>query len=82
MISCSAQQDLKIKKRNDDHIKFGCYIYQDGLKYKDIVDIALQCEKLGYNSIWLKDNFIPCISAKWLLMLDPRIKALEASKGR
>ena len=42
-------------------IKFGCYIYQDGLKYKDILRITLECEKLGYDSVWLKDNFIPWI---------------------
>ena len=48
----------KGKKKN---IKFGCYIYQDSLKYKDILRITLECEKLGYDSVWLKDNFIPWI---------------------
>jgi len=43
------------------NIKFGCYIYQDSLKYKDILRITLECEKLGYDSVWLKDNFIPWI---------------------
>ena len=46
------------KKKN---IKFGCYIYQDSLEYKDILRITLECEKLGYDSVWLKDNFIPWI---------------------
>ena len=48
-------------KKENENIKFGCYIYQDGLKYKDILSITLECEKLGYDSVWLKDNFIPWI---------------------
>jgi alkanesulfonate monooxygenase SsuD/methylene tetrahydromethanopterin reductase-like flavin-dependent oxidoreductase (luciferase family) len=44
-----------------NNIKFGCYLYQDSLGYKDIKHIALECEKLGYDSVWLKDNFIPWI---------------------
>jgi len=51
---------LKAKEKNKN-IKFGCYIYQDGLEYKDILRITLECEKLGYDSVWLKDNFIPWI---------------------
>jgi alkanesulfonate monooxygenase SsuD/methylene tetrahydromethanopterin reductase-like flavin-dependent oxidoreductase (luciferase family) len=51
---------LKTKEKNKK-IKFGCYIYQDSLEYEDILRIALECEKLGYDSIWLKDNFIPWI---------------------
>jgi alkanesulfonate monooxygenase SsuD/methylene tetrahydromethanopterin reductase-like flavin-dependent oxidoreductase (luciferase family) len=55
-----------LKARNNEaeneNIRFGCYIYQDGLKYKDILDITLECEKLGYDSLWLKDNFVPWIS--------------------
>ena len=50
-------KNLNAKK----NIKFGCYIYQDSLKYKDILRIKLECEKLGYDSVWLKDNFIPWI---------------------
>jgi alkanesulfonate monooxygenase SsuD/methylene tetrahydromethanopterin reductase-like flavin-dependent oxidoreductase (luciferase family) len=57
---------LKARKNENENenenIRFGCYIYQDGLKYKDILNIALECEKLGYDSLWLKDNFIPWIS--------------------
>ena len=49
-------------KKENENVRFGCYIYQDGLKYKDILNIALECEKLGYDSLWLKDNFIPWIS--------------------
>src|SRR5439155_311836 len=52
--------NLKVKEKNKD-IKFGCYIYQDSLEYKDILRITLECEKLGYDSVWLKDNFIPWI---------------------
>ena len=48
-------------KEENKNIKFGCYIYQDSLKYKDILRITLECEKLGYDSVWLKDNFIPWI---------------------
>ncbi|HXP48781.1 MAG TPA: LLM class flavin-dependent oxidoreductase, partial [Bacteroidia bacterium] len=48
-------------KKENKNIKFGCYIYQDGLKYKDILRITLECERLGYDSVWLKDNFIPWI---------------------
>jgi alkanesulfonate monooxygenase SsuD/methylene tetrahydromethanopterin reductase-like flavin-dependent oxidoreductase (luciferase family) len=59
-------KDKKLKARKNEkeneNIRFGCYIYQDGLKYKDILNIALECEKLGYDSLWLKDNFIPWIS--------------------
>jgi alkanesulfonate monooxygenase SsuD/methylene tetrahydromethanopterin reductase-like flavin-dependent oxidoreductase (luciferase family) len=40
-------------------ISFGCYIYQDGLEYKDIQRTVLVCERLGFDSVWLKDNFIP-----------------------
>ena len=54
------RMDLTQVKENNN-IKFGCYIYQDGLTYKDIVHIALECERLGYDSIWLKDNYIPWI---------------------
>jgi alkanesulfonate monooxygenase SsuD/methylene tetrahydromethanopterin reductase-like flavin-dependent oxidoreductase (luciferase family) len=50
-------KNLNAKK----NIKFGCYIYQDSLKYKDILLTTLECEKLGYDSVWLKDNFIPWI---------------------
>jgi alkanesulfonate monooxygenase SsuD/methylene tetrahydromethanopterin reductase-like flavin-dependent oxidoreductase (luciferase family) len=56
-----SENSLKPDNRNDN-IKFGCYIHQDGLKYKDILNITLVCEKLGYDSIWLKDNFTPWIS--------------------
>ena len=38
-------------------IKFACYIYQQGLEYTDIRRIVLECEKLGFDSVWLKDNF-------------------------
>jgi alkanesulfonate monooxygenase SsuD/methylene tetrahydromethanopterin reductase-like flavin-dependent oxidoreductase (luciferase family) len=51
----------KLKEKRDSNIKFGCYIYQDGLRNKDILHIASECERLGYDSIWIKDNFIPWI---------------------
>ena len=63
--------NLKVKKKNNqNNIKFGCYIYQDGLRYKDILHIALECERLGYDSIWLKDNFIPWIQDYLVSRLD------------
>ena len=54
------RMDLTQVKENSN-IKFGCYIYQDGLRNKDILHIASECERLGYDSIWIKDNFIPWI---------------------
>jgi alkanesulfonate monooxygenase SsuD/methylene tetrahydromethanopterin reductase-like flavin-dependent oxidoreductase (luciferase family) len=42
---------------NENEIRFACYIYQQGLEYKDIRYIVLECEKLGFDSVWLKDNF-------------------------
>jgi alkanesulfonate monooxygenase SsuD/methylene tetrahydromethanopterin reductase-like flavin-dependent oxidoreductase (luciferase family) len=42
---------------NKNGIKFACYIYQQGLKYKDILRIVLECDRSGFNSVWLKDNF-------------------------
>jgi alkanesulfonate monooxygenase SsuD/methylene tetrahydromethanopterin reductase-like flavin-dependent oxidoreductase (luciferase family) len=47
---------------NKNGIKFACYIYQQGLKYKDIQHIVLECERLGFDSVWLKDNF----TSSWL----------------
>jgi len=55
--NCSAKLVKKGK------ISFGCYIYQDGLEYKDIQHTVLVCERLGFDSVWLKDNFIPWIQA-------------------
>lgn len=40
-------------------VRFGCYIYQEGLEYNEIRDIVIECERLGFYSVWLKDNFIP-----------------------
>ena len=42
---------------NENGIRFACYIYQQGLEYTDIRRIVLECEKLGFDSVWLKDNF-------------------------
>ena len=39
--------------------KFGCYIYQEGQRYEDIVSTVKKCERLGFDSIWLKDNLLP-----------------------
>ena len=42
---------------NENGIRFACYIYQQGLEYTDIRRIVLECEKLAFDSVWLKDNF-------------------------
>jgi alkanesulfonate monooxygenase SsuD/methylene tetrahydromethanopterin reductase-like flavin-dependent oxidoreductase (luciferase family) len=47
---------------NKNGIKFACYIYQQGLEYTDIRRIVLECERLGFDSVWLKDNF----TSSWL----------------
>jgi alkanesulfonate monooxygenase SsuD/methylene tetrahydromethanopterin reductase-like flavin-dependent oxidoreductase (luciferase family) len=47
---------------NENGIRFACYIYQQGLEYTDIRRIVLECEKLGFDSVWLKDNF----TSSWL----------------
>lgn len=47
---------------NKNGIKFACYIYQQGLEYTDIQHIVLECERLGFDSVWLKDNF----TSSWL----------------
>jgi alkanesulfonate monooxygenase SsuD/methylene tetrahydromethanopterin reductase-like flavin-dependent oxidoreductase (luciferase family) len=47
---------------NENGIRFACYIYQQGLEYKDIRHIVLECEKLGFDSVWLKDN----LTSSWL----------------
>ena len=44
--------------------KFGCYIFQDALTFEEILKIARQCERLGLESVWLKDNFAPWLQ-KW-----------------
>lgn len=49
-------------KKEGNKIRFGCYIYQQCLDYKDIKRIAIECERLGFDSIWLKDNF----TSSWL----------------
>jgi len=46
-----------------EKIRFGCYIYQEGLEYEDIKRIVIECERLGFDSVWLKDNFIPWLQA-------------------
>jgi alkanesulfonate monooxygenase SsuD/methylene tetrahydromethanopterin reductase-like flavin-dependent oxidoreductase (luciferase family) len=47
---------------NRNGIKFACYIYQQGLEYTDIRRTVLECERLGFDSVWLKDNF----TSSWL----------------
>ena len=47
---------------NKNGIKFACYIYQQGLEYTDIQHIVLECERLGFDSVWFKDNF----TSSWL----------------
>jgi len=40
-------------------IKFGIQIAQEGLDYPSLKRIALGCEKLGFDSIWLYDHLYP-----------------------
>jgi alkanesulfonate monooxygenase SsuD/methylene tetrahydromethanopterin reductase-like flavin-dependent oxidoreductase (luciferase family) len=47
---------------NKNGIKFACYLYQQRLEYSDIRRIVLECERLGFDSVWLKDNF----TSSWL----------------
>lgn len=42
---------------HEKKLNFGCYIYQEGLEYNEIKRIVVECEKLGFDSVWLKDNF-------------------------
>ena len=44
-------------KKGNNKVRFGCYIYQQGLEYKDIQRIVINAKDLGFDSIWLKDNF-------------------------
>jgi probable F420-dependent oxidoreductase len=43
----------------EDKVKFGCYVFQDGLDFASLRTIALECESLGFHSLWIKDNFTP-----------------------
>ena len=43
--------------------KFGCYIYQEGQRFEDIVSTVKECERQGFDSIWLKDNFLPWLQS-------------------
>ena len=42
-------------------LEFGCFLYQDGLTFSEILQIAQDCEALGFTSLWLKDNLAPWI---------------------
>ncbi len=42
-------------------LEFGCFLYQDGLTFPEIRQIAHDCEELGFTSLWLKDNLAPWI---------------------
>ena len=43
--------------------KFGCYIYQEGQRFEDIISTVRECERWGFDSIWLKDNFLPWLQS-------------------
>lgn len=43
--------------------KFGCYIYQEGQRFEDIISTVRECERRGFDSIWLKDNFLPWLQS-------------------
>ncbi len=42
-------------------LEFGCFLYQDGLTFPEILQIAHGCEEIGFTSLWLKDNLAPWI---------------------
>jgi probable F420-dependent oxidoreductase len=42
-------------------LEFGCLLYQDGLTFPEIRQIAQDCEELGFTSLWLKDSLAPWI---------------------
>ena len=46
-------------------VRFGHYIFQDGLTFTKIHNTAVECERLGFDSVWLKDNFSPWLYS-WL----------------
>lgn len=43
--------------------KFGCYIYQEGQGFEDIISTVRECKRWGFDSIWLKDNFLPWLQS-------------------
>src|SRR5690348_6981104 len=43
--------------------KFGGYIYQEGKMYEEIISTVKECERIGFDSIWLKDNFFPWLQS-------------------
>ncbi|HJR47389.1 MAG TPA: LLM class flavin-dependent oxidoreductase [Nitrososphaeraceae archaeon] len=43
--------------------KFGCYIYQEGQRFEDIISTVRECERWGFDSIWLKDNLLPWLQS-------------------
>jgi alkanesulfonate monooxygenase SsuD/methylene tetrahydromethanopterin reductase-like flavin-dependent oxidoreductase (luciferase family) len=43
--------------------KFGCYIYQEGQRFEDIISTVKECERREFDSIWLKDNFLPWLQS-------------------
>ena len=40
-------------------VKFGCQIPQDSLDTDRLIDVALECERLGYDSVWAYDHLSP-----------------------
>ena len=39
--------------------KFGCQLPQDNLDIDRLIEIALECERLGYDSVWAYDHLSP-----------------------
>lgn len=40
-------------------VQFGCVLPQESATYGTIRDVALECERLGFDSIWLYDHVFP-----------------------
>lgn len=51
-------------------VKIGVVLPQYAAEYSKVGEMAVECESLGYDSIWLEDHFMPWAN-------DPKLSALE-----
>jgi F420-dependent oxidoreductase-like protein len=51
-------------------VKFGVVLPQYGVDYGTVREVAIECERLGFDSLWLEDHFMP-----W--GLQPKLPTLE-----
>jgi F420-dependent oxidoreductase-like protein len=45
-------------------VKFGLHLHLEGLSYSDVRSVATECEKLGFDSLWIYDHLLP-VNAKY-----------------